>query len=89
MIAGAKKKTAADWKPKAAPVLSVAAIVGALALAPAAAVPTLAAVAVVPAAIVALVFGAFRIHPRHLRAMGWSLVASNVLALIGLIAGLR
>ncbi len=51
--------------------------------------PALAAVAVVPTALVALIFSALGIHPRNLRRMGWSLVASNIAALAALIAGLR
>lgn len=88
VIANAKKRAGPDRMPRAAPLLSAAAIAGVLLLAPIPGVPTLAAAAVLPAAIVALCFGALRIHPRYLRAMGWSLVASNVLALAALLAGL-
>jgi hypothetical protein len=34
-------------------------------------------------------FSLVHVHPRHLRAMGWSLVGSNVITLVALLVGLR
>jgi hypothetical protein len=50
--------------------------------------PYLAASAIVPAAVIALAAGWIRLHPRRLRALGWSFAASNVLALVLLLAAL-
>ena len=89
IIARAKKTTEPGWNHFAGPALSASAIVLAVALALTDRVPTLAAVAVVPTALVALVFGLLGVHPRNLRRMGWSLVASNLAVLAALILGLR
>lgn len=89
IIARAKRDAAPGWAHFAAPLLCAAAITGAFVLAVAGHLPTLAAVAVLPTALVALLFGLLGIHPRNLRRMGWSLVASNVVALLALIAGFR
>ncbi len=89
IIARAKRDAAPGWAHFAAPLWCAAAITAAFALAVAGHLPTLAAVAVVPTALVALIFGSLGIHPRNLRRMGWSLVASNVVALLALIAGFR
>jgi hypothetical protein len=51
--------------------------------------PVLAAAAIVPTALIALTCSALRIHPRHLRRIGRSFAASNLLALAALIAALR
>jgi hypothetical protein len=48
--------------------------------------PSLAAAAIVPAAVIALAAGWIRLHPRRLRALGWSFAASNVMALVLLLA---
>jgi len=89
IIARAKKTAQPDWRHYIGPALSVAAIALAAVLALADAVPVLAAVAVVPTAFVALVFGLAGVHPRNLRRMGWSLVASNLAVLAALILSLR
>lgn len=89
IIARAKRATAPAWAHFFAPLLCAASIAAAFVLAVAGHLPTLAAVAVVPTALVALVFGLLGIHPRNLRRLGWSLVASNFAALAALIAGLR
>ncbi len=89
IIARAKRGAAPGWAHFVAPIWCAAAITGAFVLAVAGHLPTLAAVAVLPTALVALIFGLMGIHPRNLRRMGWSLVASNVVALVALIAGLR
>ncbi len=89
IIARAKRDAAPGWAHFAAPLWCAGAITAAFLLAVAGHVPTLAAVAVVPTALVALIFGVLGIHPRNLRRMGWSLVASNVVALLALIAGFR
>jgi hypothetical protein len=89
IIARAKKTAQPDWRHYIGPALSVATMGLAAVLAWAEGVPALAAVAVVPTALVALVFGLAGVHPRNLRRMGWSLVASNLAVLAALILGLR
>jgi len=69
--------------------LSVAALVAAFLLALVNLLPALAAAAILPVVLVAVVFSIMHLHPRHLRAMGWSLVGCNLIALIALIIGLR
>jgi YwiC-like protein len=51
--------------------------------------PVLAAAAILPFVLLAVAFSLVHVHPRHLRAMGWSLVGSNVITLIALLVGLR
>jgi len=51
--------------------------------------PVLAAAAILPFVLLAVAFSLVHVHPRHLRAMGWSLVGSNVIALVALLVGLR
>ncbi|UCC71605.1 MAG: YwiC-like family protein [Gemmatimonadota bacterium] len=80
---GAQRRTA-----HLAPLLSAVAIAAAAVLAWQTELPARAAVAVVPTALVALVFGALGVHPRNLRRMGWSLVASNIFVLAALLIGL-
>ncbi len=89
IIARAKKIADPGWGHYAGPALSASAIVLAVALALTDRVPALAAVAVVPTALVALLFGLLGVHPRNLRRMGWSLVASNLAVLAALILSLR
>lgn len=88
IIARAKKTARPGWRHYIGPALSVAAILLSAPLALMEGVPALAAVAVVPTALVALVFGLAGVHPRNLRRMGWSLVASNLAVLAALILGL-
>ncbi len=89
IIARAKRGAAPGWAHFVAPLLCAAAITAAFLLAFAGHLPTLAAVAVLPTALVALIVGLLGIHPRNLRRLGWSLVASNLAALAALIAGFR
>jgi len=51
--------------------------------------PVLAAAAILPFVLLAVAFSLVDVHPRHLRAMGWSLVGSNVITLVALLVGLR
>jgi YwiC-like protein len=51
--------------------------------------PVLAAAAILPFVLLAVAFSLVHVHPRHLRAMGWSLVGSNLITLIALLVGLR
>lgn len=88
LIRRAKRDTAPLWSVVLAPALSAVVIAGALALALVADVPVLVALAVIPTAAVALIFGLAGVHPRNLRRMGWSLVASNLAVLAALVAGL-
>ncbi len=87
IIARAKKSADPAWAPVIAPLLNAAAIALASYLAASGRLPTLAALAVVPTALVAFVFGVLGLHPRNLRRMGWSLVASNVAVLAALVIG--
>lgn len=88
IIARAKRNVRPAWPPVLAPVLSGAVIAAAVALALSRSLPIPVAIAAVPTALVALIFGSARVHPRNLRRMGWSLVASNLVVLAALIIGL-
>ena len=88
IIARAKRGVEAGSATVIAPALCAAVIAAAIYLASRDIVPALAAIAVVPTALVALIFGVVGVHPRNLRRMGWSLVASNVAVLAALLAGL-
>jgi hypothetical protein len=87
IIARAKKNAEPGLAPIIASVLSAAAIAISLFLALSGRLPVLVAVAVVPTALVAMVFGVLGVHPRNLRRMGWSLVLSNIAVLAALIIG--
>ncbi len=89
IIARAKRDNQPGWTTRLAPLLNAAAIAVAVILAVVSAVPAMVAVAVIPTALAALVFGLLGIHPRNLRRMGWSLVASNIAVLAALLIGLR
>lgn len=89
IIARAKKRAEPGLEPLAAPALSVLVIVVAVAAAATNRAPALAAAALIPTALVALAFALSGVHPRNLRRMGWSLVASNVFVLAALLVGLR
>lgn len=89
VIARVKKNMNPGWPSRAIVALTLLVILTAMLLRMTAAMPTLAAVAVIPSAIVALSCGLLSVHPRHLRKMGWSLVASNFLTLAALLVGLR
>lgn len=88
IIARTKRTAESQWPTWIAPTLCAAVIILAIAAALTSDLPALAVVAVVPTALVALIFALMGIHPRNLRRMGWSLVASNVAVLAGLIIGL-
>jgi hypothetical protein len=64
------------------------AIISAALLALSGVFPPLAGAAIVPAALVAVTAGWIRIHPRNLRALGWSFAASNLIALAALLSAL-
>jgi hypothetical protein len=68
---------------------SAAAVVAVSLLSAAGVLPVLAGAAVLPAALIAVACGMLRIHPRHLRAIGWSFAASNLLAFAALLLALR
>ncbi|NIN73190.1 MAG: hypothetical protein GTO46_14930 [Gemmatimonadetes bacterium] len=88
IIARAKKTAEPSRAVHLAPLLCAVAIAIAIAIAIGGDIPALAAVAIVPTALAALVFGLLGVHPRNLRRLGWSLVASNVLVLAALLVGL-
>ncbi len=89
VIASIKKNTYSRWSSHAIIALSLGAIFAAFLLIVTNTLPTLAAAAILPSALVALACGVLKVHPRHLRTMGWSLVASNFFALAALLVGLR
>ena len=89
IIARAKKNVDPGLMPILAPALSAAVIAIAVYLAVAQRTPTLVAIAVIPTALATLVFGLIGVHPKNLRRLGWSLVASNVLVFAALIVGLN
>ena len=89
VIAKAKRNVDPGLMPVLAPALSAAVIAIAVYLAVAQRTPTLVAVAVVPTAAATLIFGLLRLHPKNLRRLGWSLVASNILVLAALVVGLK
>ena len=68
---------------------SAAALLASFLLTRANVLPVLAATAIFPFVLLAVAFSIVHVHPRHLRAMGWSLVGSNVITLIALLVGLR
>jgi hypothetical protein len=88
IIARAKKTAEPSRAVHLAPLLCAVSIAIAIAIAIGGDIPALAAVAVVPSAFAALVFALLGVHPRNLRRLGWSLVASNVLVLAALLVGL-
>lgn len=51
--------------------------------------PAPAAAGLVPPAVIAAICSIAEVHTRHLRAIGWSLVGSNVITLMALLAGPR
>ncbi len=88
-IANAKKNGSSRWSVYASNGLGLAVLLASSTLLVTDAVPALAAAAFLPATVIALAGSLAGIHPRHLRALGWSLVASNVFALAALVIGLR
>jgi hypothetical protein len=89
VIANVKKSAPSRWPVYASNALGLAAILASFTLLLTHALPVLAAAAILPAALITLACNLVGVHPRHLRKMGWSLVASNVIALAALIIGLR
>jgi hypothetical protein len=87
-IVAVGKKTRSRAMTVFALTVSAVVIVAAVVLASVQAIPPLAALAAIPSALVALTFAALEIHPRHLRRLGWSMVASNIVALVVLLIGL-
>jgi len=73
----------------AAIAFGAAALFGSFLLIRANILPLLAGAAIYPVVLLAVVFRYVQVHPRHLRAMGWSLVGSNVITLIALLVALR
>ena len=89
VIANLKKATHSRWPVYASISLSLAAIVVSFLMLLTDAVPALAAAAVLPAALITFACSLMGVHPRHLRTLGWSLVASNVIAAAALVMALR
>ena len=89
IIASVKKSENPGRPARVTVALSLTVVAAAILLTMANALPPLAAVAVMPSALVGLGCGLLRVHPRHLRKMGWSLVVSNLIAFAALLFGLR
>lgn len=89
VIAKVKKTPRGGWLVYASQGLSLAAIAATAIVLLTDAAPALAAAAVVPAAVITAACSFAGVHPRHLRALGWSLVGSNAIALAALVAALR
>ena len=89
VIANLKKASHSRWPVTASISLSLAAILVSFILLLTDAMPPLAAAATVPAALITFACSLMRIHPRRLRTLGWSLVASNVISLAALVIALR
>jgi hypothetical protein len=89
VIANVKKAAHHRWFAYASNSLSLAVIAVAVLMLVTDAVPALAGAALLPAALITFACGFLGVHPRHLRTLGWSLVASNVIALVALVVALR
>lgn len=89
VIANVKKATHSRWPVYTSISLSLAAVAVSFIMLLTDALPALVAAAILPAALMTFTCSLLGVHPRHLRIMGWSLVASNVIALVALIIGLR
>jgi hypothetical protein len=87
--ASGKENINADRSFLASSVAGGMGILAAIAITMAGAMPLLAGAAIVPAALVALICALARVHARHLRTLGWSLVASNIVALAALLIVFR
>lgn len=80
-----KRGPTAGWLPRVSPALGVASVVVALALAAGGTVPWPIGLAIVPPALVAIVIGILRVHPRRLKRVGWSLVSANTVTWVCLV----
>lgn len=89
VIAGVKRSANPGRPSYALVALSLAVIAAVFLVSIMNTLPKLAVAAVLPSAFIALACNLLRVHPRHLRTMGWSMVASNVIAFVALLAGLR
>ncbi|MDH3457442.1 MAG: YwiC-like family protein [Gemmatimonadota bacterium] len=78
-----ERAEAATWLTMGLAVLALAMTVGAAALRW---TPWLAVLALVPPGVFTLVLGSWSIHTRHLKRVGWSLVAANAVTLACLLA---
>jgi hypothetical protein len=79
--ARAKPALGATWTRWATAVLALVIMAGGLLGAVVGPLPTTIGLAVLPTALVVLAAGALRTHPRHLKRVGWSLVAANTVTL--------
>jgi hypothetical protein len=84
--ARARPGRGSPWTVWASPTLSLAAMIAALVAAGSGAPHTLAVLGVLPTALVTLGAAAVRVHPRHLKRVGWSLAAGNVVTLVLLVS---
>ncbi len=84
--ASIKQESNMQWTLRATPTLAVVVMLASGALAISTNVSLLAALAFLPAAFVTLVVGLMGVHPRRLRAIGWSMVGSNLVTIALLLA---
>jgi hypothetical protein len=80
-----KESFGSRWTIVATPIMGAITVGAGLFAASVYPVPTRAALTLVPAGAVALMVGLVHIHPRKLKTVGWTLVASNVIVLLLLI----
>jgi hypothetical protein len=81
-----KPATRSSWSIVAAPLLGLLTIAAGVVITTVGPLPPKAALALVPAGVTALIITAVHVHPRQLKTVGWSLVASNLATWLVLIA---
>ncbi len=81
-----KPATRSHWTIVAAPLLGLLTVAAGVVITSLAQLPPKAALALVPAGVTTLIVTAVHVHPRQLRTVGWSLVASNLVTWLVLIA---
>ena len=85
--ARAKPDLGAAWTRRATPVLALVIVAGGLLGVVVGPLPTTSGLAVLPTALVVLAAGTLRTHPRHLKRVGWTLVAANAVTLTLVLVG--
>jgi hypothetical protein len=85
--ARARPNRGAAWTRGVTPVLALVIAAGGLLGPGVGPLPTTIGLAVLPTALVVLVAAVLRTHPRHLKRVGWSLVAANAVTLMLVLGG--
>ncbi len=80
-----KRGPDAGWLPRVSPALALGCVVLALGVAATGRVSWPVGLALLPPALLATVIGIVRVHPRHLKRVGWSLVVANAVTWICLL----